>query len=113
MIIYGKSCWNRIHFKFSPFDARNVSPYLKHTGMYCVCINWGNFRLSEILVCLFFAFHKGDELGQLLIKAKLSQNKMYIAMCWSTPQLMCILLCVDLHLSNGYYFFIFCFQIVY
>jgi len=29
MIVYAKSRWNRIHFKCSPFDASNVSPYLK------------------------------------------------------------------------------------
>jgi len=29
MIVYGKSCWNRIPFIVSPFDASNVSPYLK------------------------------------------------------------------------------------
>ena len=28
MIVYGKSHWNRIHFKCSLFDASNVSPYL-------------------------------------------------------------------------------------
>ena len=28
MIVYGKSCWNRAHFKYSSFDASNVSPYL-------------------------------------------------------------------------------------
>jgi len=35
--------------------------HIKHTGigMYCVCITWGNFRLIEILVCLFFAFSWG------------------------------------------------------
>ena len=30
MIIYGKSCWNRIHFKCSPFDSSNIFPYLKY-----------------------------------------------------------------------------------
>jgi len=29
MIVYGKSRWNRIHFKCSHFEASNVSPYLK------------------------------------------------------------------------------------
>ena len=28
MIVYRKSCWNILHFKFSPFDASNVSTYL-------------------------------------------------------------------------------------
>jgi len=32
--------------------------HIKHTGIgiCCVCITWGNFRLSEILMRLFFAF---------------------------------------------------------
>ena len=28
IIVYGKSCWNRIHFKVSPYDASNVPTYL-------------------------------------------------------------------------------------
>ena len=29
MIVYAKSRWNRIRFNVSPFDASNISPYLK------------------------------------------------------------------------------------
>jgi len=29
MIVKAKSRWKRIHFKCSPFDESNVSPYLK------------------------------------------------------------------------------------
>jgi len=28
MIVYGRSRGNKVHFKISPFDASNVSPYL-------------------------------------------------------------------------------------
>ena len=31
MIVHVKSRWNIIHFKVSPFDMSNVSPYLKQT----------------------------------------------------------------------------------
>ena len=36
MIVYVKSCWNRVDFNFSPFDLSNVSPYLNAVDMYCI-----------------------------------------------------------------------------
>ena len=71
MIVHVKSRWNIIHFKVSPFDMSNVSPYLKQTlkfqfPHFCFRDDFVHLQECSSLLVRYFHFFKQSILSCLL-----------------------------------------------